>query len=311
MKEKTLLVGEPMGLFIAKKEGSLSKVDEYTFAVAGAEFNVAVGMSRLGQKVGYFTKLGEDPFGDRIVSVMEENKISTDMIMRSKARTTGFMLKAKTSTGDPEIFYFRKGSAASTISAEDIDSLALSDYTAVHMTGITAALSETTRQAVFTLADRAKQKGLRLSFDPNLRWQLWKDREEMVCVTNRLACLSDIFLPGINEIKILTGISDPEEGAAYYLSKGVKTVVIKLGAQGAYYAAGKAAGYVKGFEVSHIVDTVGAGDGFAAGFLSGLNEGLSIEKAVRQANAIGAMQLMSAGDNEGLPTKAELERFMG
>ncbi|MCI6019162.1 MAG: sugar kinase [Clostridiales bacterium] len=310
MKERTLLVGEPMGLFIAGEEGRLCDVSQYTFALAGAEFNVAIGMERLGQQVGYYTKLGHDPFGQRIISVMNQNQISTELITFSDERPTGFMLKSKVNSGDPEIFYFRKGSAASTISEADMDVLSLESYDAVHMTGITAALTEGTQNAMFRLAQRARERRMRISFDPNLRPQLWKSREEMVDVINRLAYESDIFLPGINELKILTDIVEPEKAAQYYLDRGVKLVVIKLGADGAYYASHSESGFVKGFEVKHIVDTVGAGDGFAAGFLSGINEGLSVEQAVRQANAVGAVQLMSIGDNDGLPTAEELERFM-
>ena len=118
---------------------------------------------------------------------------------------------------------------------------------------------------------------------------------------NSLAFQSDLFLPGVNEAKLLMGEVEPEKIATYYLDGGAKAVVVKLGAKGAYYATRETQGYVPGFHVEHIVDTVGAGDGFAAGVLTGLEEGLSLEKAVRRGCAIGAIQLMSKGDNDGLP----------
>ena len=83
-----------------------------------------------------------------------------------------------------------------------------------------------------------------------------------------------------------------------------------MGGKGAYYASSSSSGYVPGFPVETIVDTVGAGDGFAAGVLSALREGLSLEDAVRRGNAIGAIQVMSLGDNDGLPTREELDAFM-
>ena len=119
MEKGAILVGEPMGLFIAQEEGKLSDVSGYSMAVAGAEFNVAVGLARLDLPVTYLTRLGEDPFGQKIVRTLQRNGIGSEFVSFSKERSTGFMLKSKVSTGDPKIFYFRKGSAASTLSKED------------------------------------------------------------------------------------------------------------------------------------------------------------------------------------------------
>ena len=122
----TLLVGEPMGLFIAEETGRLENVDHFSFTTCGAELNVAIGMKRLGHEVSYMTKLGRDPFGKRITNRMEEIGISTGHILFSDERPTGFMFKSMVAEGDPSIFYFRRGSAASTLSAEDTAALDLS-----------------------------------------------------------------------------------------------------------------------------------------------------------------------------------------
>lgn len=310
MKEGVLLVGEPMGLFIAQEEGPLDAVSSYTTAIAGAEYNVAVGLRRLEHKVGYLTKLGRDPFGKRILAGMKENGIGTELTGFSDEKTTGFMLKSKTSHGDPEIFYFRKGSAASTLSPEDVRDLDLSGYGVLHMTGISPALSDSCRAAVLTLMERARAEGLFLSFDPNLRPQLWPSQAAMAEFINRAAGMCDLFLPGIAEGCLLTGLDAPEDIASFYRERGAKTVVIKLGPQGAYAFDGENRFQVEGFPVAHVVDTVGAGDGFAVGVLSGLLEGLPLSEAVRRGNAIGAIQVMSVGDNEGLPNRMELACFM-
>lgn len=299
-----------MGLFIAEEPGRLEDANHFSFTTCGAELNVAIGMKRLGHQVAYMTKLGEDPFGARITNRMKETGISTDLIGVSTQRPTGFMFKSMVTDGDPNIFYFRKGSAASTLSPADVEALDLSPYDAIHMTGITPALSDDARAAVFTLAKKAKELSMRFSFDPNLRLQLWTDQEEMTRCINELAFQSDLFLPGINEAKILMGEDDPERIAAYYLERGTGAVVVKLGDKGAYYATKTESGYVPGFHVDHIVDTVGAGDGFAAGVLTGLSEGMPLEQAVRRGCAIGAIQLLSKGDNDGLPSRQELEKFM-
>lgn len=310
MSNGIMLVGEPLGLFIAQSEGHLENVPGFSCAVAGAEFNVAVGMSRLEHTVGYLTKLGKDPFGKRILKVLEQNNIGTDLVAWSEDRNTGFMLKSMVTVGDPEIFYFRKNSAASTLSPEDIDQVDFTGYHWLHLTGILPALSPLTRKAALHLLEKAREHGLSISFDPNLRPQLWSSKEEMIDTLNDLASKCDVFLPGESEGLALMGSADPKEISDYYLSKGVKTVVVKLGGKGAYVAQPGIHFVVSGYPVEKVIDTVGAGDGFAAGTISGLMEGLTIEDAVKRGNAIGAIQVMSRGDNEGLPSREQLRKFM-
>lgn len=299
-----------MGLFIAQQEGTLSAVDSYGFSVAGAEYNVAVGMARLGHTVNYVTKLGQDPFGQRIIRGMEQNGLATHDIMWSDSNLTGFMLKGKTAIGDPEIFYFRKGSAASCITAEDVRTIDLGNGGYLHMTGIFPAISTSCYDTSLDLMRRAKDATSFISFDPNLRPTLWPTRDTMVASINKLAALSDLVLPGISEGEILTGSRDPAAIAAFYHKLGVKTVVVKLGAAGAYASDSKESVTVPGYMVRRVVDTVGAGDGFAVGVVSALMEGLPLVDAVRRGNAIGALQVMHIGDSEGLPTRQQLKEFI-
>ena len=273
MEKGAILVGEPMGLFIAQEEGKLSDVSGYSMAVAGAEFNVAVGLARLNLPVTYLTRLGEDPFGQKIVRTLQRNGIGSEFVSFSKERSTGFMLKSKVSTGDPKIFYFRKGSAASTLSKEDVDRMDFSGYGFVHLTGIFPALSESTKEASFYLIKKAREHGLTVSFDPNLRPQLWPDTETMVQTLNEFAALSDYVLPGEAEGELLCGDRDPRKIGQFYLERGAKAVVTKMGSRGAYLMTEQDQELVPGFSIEKVVDTVGAGDGFAAGILSALMEG--------------------------------------
>ena len=308
MEKGAILVGEPMGLFIAQEEGELSDVSGYSMAVAGAEFNVAVGLARLNLPVTYLTRLGEDPFGQKIVRTLQRNGIGSEF---ANERSTGFMLKSKVSTGDPKIFYFRKGSAASTLSKEDVDRMDFSGYGFVHLTGIFPALSESTKEASFYLIKKAREHGLTVSFDPNLRPQLWPDTETMVQTLNEFAALSDYVLPGEAEGELLCGDRDPRKIGQFYLERGAKAVVTKMGSRGAYLMTEQDQELVPGFSIEKVVDTVGAGDGFAAGILSALMEGKNLYEAVRRANAVGAIQVTSIGDNDGLPSRAQLAGFMG
>jgi sugar/nucleoside kinase (ribokinase family) len=310
MSGKIVLVGEPMGLFIAKEEGQLSEVNDFSCSIAGAEYNVAVGLSRLGHKVAYCTKLGNDVIADRIINGMKKNNISTDLIMRTDESLTGFMMKGKTSVGDPKIAYFRKGSAASTISTHDIDKLDLFECEYLHVTGVFPAVSASACSAAKRLINRAKYLDMKISFDPNLRPQLWKSEKEMVRTLNSFAESAYTVLPGIAEGKILTGSDDPDKIAEFYHNMGVTNVVVKLGAEGAYYSSKEGKGVAKGFKVNKVVDTVGAGDGFAAGVISALAEGLSLREAAERGNVIGAIQITHVSDNEGLPTREELEKII-
>ena len=138
---------------------------------------------------------------------------------------------------------------------------------------------------------------------------LWEDEETMCTVLNQLAAKADVVLPGIGECKILAGTEDKKEVADFYQKLGVKTVIIKDGSKGAYVQTADENYDVAGYKVEKVVDTVGAGDGFAVGVLSGILEGLDLKDSVKRGNAIGAIQVMNIGDNEGLPTPKELKAF--
>ncbi|MEK8208876.1 sugar kinase [Paenibacillus sp. FSL L8-0696] len=302
--------GEPMAMFYANEAGPLHEVFSFSKALAGAESNVATGLSRLNHPTGYVTKLGEDNFGTFIAQAMKNENINTDNITFTKEYSTGMLIKSKVVTGDPKVEYFRKNSAASTLSLEDFDEAYFNSAGHLHVTSISAALSKNCLEFSIHAMEFMKSKGKTISLDPNLRPSLWPDTETMVSTINDLATRCDWFLPGLGEGKILTGLSTPEEIADYYLERGVSLVVIKLGPEGAYYKSSAGKGYVDGFKVEQVVDTVGAGDGFAVGVISAMLEKLPIAEAVKRGNAIGALAVMSPGDMDGLPTREELAKFM-
>ena len=151
--------------------------------------------------------------------------------------------------------------------------------------------------------------GRSVSFDPNLRPTLWATPELMRASINDLATRADWVLPGLEEGRLLTGEQTPEGIARYYRQRGAKLVVIKLGAAGAYFDSDTAGcGQLEGFPVAEVVDTVGAGDGFAVGVISALLDGLSVHHAVKRGAWIGARAVQVLGDSEGLPTRAELKQ---
>lgn len=308
---KVILFGEPMALLIADTEGPLEEVEHFTRSMSGAEVNVAIGLSRLGHQVEYLTRLGDDPFGHYIENSLKKNGIGNALVSYDSVYRTGIQLKNRVTDGsDPYAPYYRKGSAASHISPEQIEAIDLAGVDLVHVTGIPPALSESARAASFRLMERAKEAGIYVTFDPNLRPALWENEETMREVLNRMAACADVILPGIEECRILAGTTDKKEAADFYHGLGVKVVIIKDGSRGAYVDCAETTATIPGFPVSRVVDTVGAGDGFAVGVLSGILENSPLEECVRRGNAIGAIQVMHISDNEGLPTREELANFM-
>ncbi|AJQ26415.1 sugar kinase [Pelosinus fermentans] len=307
---KILTIGEPMALFVADQEGDLKDVEHFSRFVAGAEVNFSIGMVRLEHAVTYISKLGDDPFGKMIEEFLRKNGIDTSYISYDAQYFTGMQWKQKVTSGDPHVFSLRRNSAASHMDVSTIVKFNWDGFDHIHLTGIPPALSAGCRQLVYELIEQARGKGISISYDPNLRPGLWPDKKEMAQVVNDLACLADIVIPGISEGKLLTGKEGVQEIANAYHAAGVKTVVIKLGAEGAYTSSEGQQFYTPGFPVTKVVDTVGAGDGFAVGLVSGILEGLSLQEAVRRGTAIGALAVMSPGDNDGLPDRESLAAFI-
>lgn len=303
-----ITVGEAMVLFAAQQAGRLDDAHSFARTTAGAELNVAIGLARLGLRVGYLSRLGQDLFGRHIAAVLAREGIDHQHVAVDAERPTGFMLKSRSDDGsDPQIQYFRKGSAASCMQVGELSSAYCASARHLHLTGIFVGVTLNTRELVFELAKRSRDAGLSISFDPNLRPTLWRSQDEMVDNLNQLSSFADWVLPGLEEGRLLTGRDSVQGIADFYLERGAKGVVIKLGPQGAFYATPMDRGPVAGVSVARVVDTVGAGDGFAVGVISGLLEGLTLAEATARGNAIGARVVQFPGDADGLPTRAELD----
>ena len=303
------LFGEAMLLLVADRPGPLEDAQSFHKRTAGAETNVAIGLSRLGLKVGWASRLGTDSMGRALLAAMRAEGIDCSHVITDATQRTGFQFKGRVTDGsDPPIEYHRKGSAASHMGPADVDEAWLRSARHLHATGVFAAISDTSLQAALKSMDVMRAAGRTISFDTNLRPTLWSSTETMRHWVNELASRADWVLPGIEEGLLLTGHSKPEDVAKFYRERGAKLVVVKLGAEGAYYDSDVAGtGRVDGFPVKEVIDTVGAGDGFAAGVVSALLEGRSVPHAVRRGAWIGARAVQVLGDTEGLPTRAQLE----
>jgi sugar/nucleoside kinase (ribokinase family) len=302
-----ITLGETMTAFAAHEVGALADAQTFTRIAAGAETNVGVGLARLGLKVAWVSRLGRDSFGDYILARVGGEGVDCSAVVIDPGRPTGFMLKSRAPEGqDPVVEYFRRGSAASALSIADFDEARFLAARHLHVTGITPALSPGAAELVEHSMRFMRGAGRTVSFDPNLRPKLWPSREVMAGHLNRLAGLADWVLPGLAEGRTLTGLQTPAEIAAFYLARGAKGVVVKLGAEGAYWHTADAQGTVPGVKVEKVVDTVGAGDGFAVGVISGRLEGMDWPAAVARGNWIGAQAVQVVGDMEGLPMRHQL-----
>ncbi|MFF7706629.1 PfkB family carbohydrate kinase [Pseudomonas sp. NPDC007930] len=302
-----LSFGETMAMFVANECGDLAAARDFHKRIAGADSNVAIGLARLGFNVAWLSRVGNDSFGRFVVDTLRAEGLDCSHVAVCPHHPTGFQLKGREADGrDPAVEYFRRNSAASHLSVSDVAE-GLLEARHLHATGIPPALSASAHALATHLMERMRQLGRSVSFDPNLRPSLWPSEQVMIDSINALAAKAHWVLPGLAEGRLLSGQREPADIAAFYLDKGVDAVVIKLGPEGAYFRTAHAEATVPGFAVAEVVDTVGAGDGFAVGLISALLEGQGFAEATRRGNWVGSLAVQSVGDSEGLPTRAALQ----
>jgi len=302
-------LGESMVLFTPETNGYMRHADKYSSGIAGAESNLAIGLSRLGHQVSWISRLGDDEFGRKVLTFIRGEGVDTSHVHFDDASPTGLYFKEKLTEEETHVYYYRKNSAASNMTVSDLNEEHISKAKYLYLTGITPALSESCYETVKHAIAIARKHQLTIVFDPNLRLKLWSE-ERARNILLELVSLVDIVLPGIDEGKFLFHEATPEKIAENFYNQGAKLTVVKLGAEGAYYYSAQEAGYVAGPLVKDVVDPVGAGDGFAAGLISGLLEKTSVKEAVKRGAYTGALVVKVKGDVEGLPEKERLKNFM-
>lgn len=296
--------GESMGLLQPTGQKGLEMTSSLEVSFGGAESNVAIGLSRLGHKVGWCGRLGQDPFGRRIYHALRGEGVDVSRVTFSGDAPTGIMQRESV-RGQHCVYYNRRGSAGSELAPEHLDEAYISRAKILHITGITPALSQSCRRAVIHAAKLARSKGIKVCFDPNLRLKLWT-AEEAREVLLPLAALADYFLPGMDELTLLYG-NRPSSELLKELANLEAVSIVKGGPSETLLVQKEEVTAVPCYPVQTVVDTVGAGDGFCAGFLSGLLQDLPLSEAVRRGNLIGSLVIQMPGDWEGLPTREEAE----
>jgi 2-dehydro-3-deoxygluconokinase len=302
-------IGETMILFTPDSKGLMRYSRNFSSKIAGAETNTLIGLTRLGHRTGWVSRIGKDEFGASLLAAVRGEGVNVDLIIEDSEAPTGIYFKELTNEKTARIYYYRKNSAASRICPDDLREEYIAKAKYLYITGITPALSDSCEKTIFHSIELAKKNNVKIVFDPNLRRKLWDEDKARQTLLD-IASQADIVLPGISEGEFLFHSQDHEEIAEEFLRLGASVVVVKLGAEGAYFLSENELGLVPGFKIDRVVDPVGAGDGFAAGFLSGLLDGVSTEEAVERGNAVGALVTTVNGDIEGLPDRALLKSFI-
>lgn len=300
-------LGESMALLSAARVGSWAANRDLTLSIAGAESNVAIGVRRLGQPATWISRVGADGFGELILRELRAEGVTTHVTV-DPDRPTGVMVKERPSGLRTNVRYYRSGSAASAMTAFDVDSEPITSAAVLHVTGITPALGPGPASAVRLAIDMAREHGVLVSLDVNYRSALWS-RADAAAALAPLVSLADIVFAGPEEASLIVEAAKPEQLAAAIAELGPAHVIVKLGADGAVSVIDGVARATPAAPVQ-VVDTVGAGDAFVAGYLAEMLEGAPPEERLSTAAAAGAFACTTLGDWEGLPTRDDL-RLLG
>lgn len=306
---EVVTIGETMVLFTPEHDGPLRYVHRFAKGIGGAESNVCIGLTRLGHSAGWISRVGDDEFGRYVLAQIRGEGVDVSQVRVDPEAPTAVYFKERRTMGGGAVYYYRRGSAASRLGPGDLDPAYIQRARVFLGSGITPALSPSCREALYEGIRLAKEAGALIVFDPNLRLKLWS-ADEARSVLRSFVALADVVLAGQDEAEFLTGKNDPVAAGKELLALGPRQVVVKVGAGGAWVIDAACQVRVPGFRVERVVDPIGAGDAFAAGYIAGLLEGMSPVEAARLGNACGAFVLGTPGDYEGLPERSEVDAFL-
>ncbi|HEV3407887.1 MAG TPA: sugar kinase [Gaiellaceae bacterium] len=304
-----LTAGETMALLDPAGEGKPELGRQFALRVAGAESNFGIALARLGVRVTWVSRLGSDPLGDVVHATLAGEGLDLRYVKRDANAPTGLFLKWRAG-GRTNVIYYRKGSAASRLEPGDVPDEALDGVRLVHLTGITMALGASARELVVDVARRARARGITVLFDPNWRSALWRGPGEATAAHREVLPNVDWYLCGLEEGNLLFETESGADLVAAVRDAGAGDVVVRVGARGALVRHDGRLLEVPPPRVASVLDEVGAGDGFAAGFAFGLLRGFVPAECARAGNMIAAAALAGTGDWETFPRLDEVEPLL-
>ena len=297
-------LGETMALMSADTFGPLQHTRAMTLGIGGSESNVAIALRRLGTPVTWIGRVGEDSLGDLVLREISAEGVRVVGIRDSEA-PTGLMVKERRTSRDTRVWYYRRGNAGSRLTPGDIDPELIRTASLLHLTGITPALSDTAADAVFEAIRVARDAGVTVSFDLNFRGKLWSPAEAGA-MYRRILPFVDVVFAGDDEAAIAVGdAATPLLLAHRLIEAGAGEAVVKLGERGAV-AVVQSLEYERTAIPTTPLDTVGAGDGFVAGYLAEYLLGRDVATRLTTAVTVGAYACLVPGDWEGMPRRSEL-----
>ncbi|WP_431219815.1 sugar kinase [Leifsonia xyli] len=305
MTGHVLTFGETMGLFRAAEIGGLADVDTARIGTGGADSNVAIGLSRLGVPAVWVGRVGADGIGRRVVRDILGQGVDARAIV-DPGHPTGLMIKEKRTPHTTRVWFYRSGSAGSGLQPTDVDEELIETAAMVHVTGITASISASGWETVRRVLAVARARGVPVSFDVNHRTALWPTGDPAP-LYREIAASADVVFAGDDEAALLLGGTTGDAAALVEGMRGLgpATAVLKRGALGSAASDGGPLIEHPALEVP-VVDTVGAGDAFVAGFLAARLRGDALPDSLAVATAAGAFACMGLGDWESMPRTDEL-----
>lgn len=299
-----LTVGETMGLVVADEVGPFATASTARLSFGGSESNVAIAAARMGCRVAWVSRLGSDSIGDKILRELRAEGVHA-IVDRDPVLSTGMMLKERRTPMHSRVTYYRKHSAATAIEPRHVPDELIRQSRLLHITGITPAISSSARETTLSVVERARSADVRVSLDVNYRSALW-GREAAAEALLELIPFTDILFGGVEELQMLGAdadvAGDPRTARRRF---GVAELVVKDGANGASVSTEDGTYILPSIPVA-VIDTVGAGDAFVAGYLAALLAGLPTPDRLARAVRAGALACASRGDWEGAPTLQDL-----
>jgi 2-dehydro-3-deoxygluconokinase len=290
-----LAIGEAMVEFnqTGAAEGRL-----YLQGFGGDTSNFAVAAARQGARTGYLSALGDDVYGAMLRAMWREEGVDDSGVRGDADAYTAVYFVTHDGTGH-HFSFFRQGSAASRMSAEQLPHAQIAAAQVLHCSGISMAISETAREACFAAMDTARNAGVKVSFDTNHRPRLWPLALAQSTIAAAIA-RSDICLPSFDDLAVLTGLDAPEAMVEHCLGLGARVVALKHGGQGAWLAEGERRMRIAPHPC-RTVDATGAGDAFGGAFVARLVAGDDLEAAGRYAAAAAALSTEGYGAVAPIP----------
>ena len=297
-------LGETMALIRATAPGPLMHASEMTLGMGGSESNFAIALRRLGSTVTWIGRIGVDSFGDYIRRELAAEQVDAAIVADPTA-PTGLMIKERRTASTQKVWYYRAGSAGSRVCPEDLPLEKIRRARVLHVTGITPALSESAANTVHRAIEVARDAGVVVSFDVNYRAGLWSP-EAAEGALRGIAARADVVFASEDEAALIAGSADDFAELAHRIAElGPAQVVIKLGARGCGALIDGVEHHRDAISVDAL-DTVGAGDGFVAGYISELLAGSTPSTRLETAVRVGAFACLVPGDWEGMPRRSEL-----